>query len=141
MGRGVRTSTTLDSNTPGSPNFAHYSRAKAHPLRPIFQRSFHHPPPLRWIRKSPLRGLWSSRTLTQRRSCAQPVTPRDRCARCLPIISLSLLACCILSCHHVHCIIMFSKPASVRVPPVPSVVRSEPNHTCTRPRHVRNSIL
>ena len=26
-----------------------------------------------------------------------------------------LLACCILSCHHVHCIIMFSKLASVRV--------------------------
>ena len=37
-----------------------------------------------------------------------------------------LLACCILSCHHVHRIIMFSKLASVRVPPVPCVVRSEP---------------
>ena len=52
-----------------------------------------------------------------------------------------LLACCISSCHHVHCIIMFSKPASVRVSPVPSIVRSEPNHTRTRPRHVRNIIL
>ena len=49
------------------------------------------------------------------------------------------LVCCILPCHHVHCIILFSKPASVRVPPVPSVVRSEPRHTCTRPWHVRNS--
>ena len=36
---------------------------------------------------------------------------------------------------------LFLIPASVRVPPVPSVVRYEPNHTCTRPRHVRNIIL
>ena len=52
-----------------------------------------------------------------------------------------LLACCILPCHHVHCIIMFSKLASVRFPPVLSVVRSEPRHTCTRLRHLRNIIF
>ena len=56
----------------------------------------------------------------------------------LPYLSL---VCCILPCHHPHCIFMFSKRASVRVSPVPSVVRSEPNHTRTRPRHVRNIIL
>src|SRR3954469_3208401 len=52
-----------------------------------------------------------------------------------------LLACRILPCHHPHCIIMFSKLASVPVPFVLSVVRSETRHTCTRPRHVRNIIL
>ena len=51
------------------------------------------------------------------------------------------LVCCILSCHHVHCIITFSKLASVRVLPISSILRSKPNHTCTRPRHVRNIIL
>ena len=35
---------------------------------------------------------------------------------CSPSLPCHLLACCILSCHHVHCIIMFSKLASVRVP-------------------------
>ena len=49
-----------------------------------------------------------------------------------------LLACRILPCHHPHCIFMFSKRASVRVSPVPSVVRSKPNHTRTHLRHVRN---
>ena len=32
-----------------------------------------------------------------------------------PSLPCHSLACCILSCHHVHCIIMFSKLASVRV--------------------------
>ena len=67
------------------------------------------------------------------------VTPRDRCARCLPVIhSLAMPFACVLhlalsSCalHHIvlkTCI----RPGLL----VPSVVRSEPIHTCTRPRHV-----
>ena len=32
-----------------------------------------------------------------------------------PTLPCHLLACCILSCHHVHCIIMFSKLALVPV--------------------------
>ena len=48
----------------------------------------------------------------------------------------------LVSCHHSHCIsIVFIKLASVRVPPVLSVVRSEPDHTRTRPRHLRNIVL
>ena len=56
------------------------------------------------------------------------------------LLPCHLLACCILSCHHVHCIIMFSKLVFVRVPPVPSVVLSEPNHTHV-PAACLNSIL
>ena len=71
------------------------------------------------------------------------VTPRDRCARCLPVIRRRchvirlrvhlVIASCALH-HHVFetCI----RPDLL----VPSVVRSEPRHTCTRPRHVRNII-
>ena len=48
----------------------------------------------------------------------------------------------LVSCHHSHCIgIIFIKLASIRVPPVLSVVSSEPRHTRTRPRHLRNIIL
>ena len=89
-------------------------------------------------------GLSSSHLVHQ-----VPLVPLSRCDAPRPMCQVSSsyslllpchsLACCILSCHHVHCIILFSKPASVRVPPVPSVVRSEPRHTCTRPWHVRNS--
>ena len=50
---------------------------------------------------------------------------RQMSASYSPSLPCHLLACCILSCHHVHCIIMFSKLASVRVLPVLSVVRSE----------------
>ena len=46
--------------------------------------------------------------------------PRDRCARSLPVIRCCCLVICLrvmhfISCHHVHCIIMFSKLASVPV--------------------------
>ena len=87
--------------------------------------------------------LWSMWWLAQ--ACKVVVTPWDRCARCLPVIRRRCHVICLrVAFHHViMCIgiIMFSKPASVRVPPVPSVVRSEPRHTCTRARHVRNIIL
>ena len=48
------------------------------------------------------------------------VTPRDHCARCPPVIRCHynvIRLCCILSCHHVHCIIMFSKLAFAHVSP------------------------
>ena len=42
--------------------------------------------------------------------------PRIRCARCLPVIRCHCHVICLrvtsLPCHHVHCIIMFSKLAS-----------------------------
>ena len=40
----------------------------------------------------------------------------------------------LVSCHHSHCIdIVFIKLASVRVPPVLSVVHSEPRHSPAAP--------
>ena len=53
-----------------------------------------------------------------------------------------VLVMLLISCHHAHCIgIVFIKLAFVRVLPVLSVVRSEPDHTRTRPRHLQNIIL
>ena len=60
----------------------------------------------------------------------------------LSVVLHFVLVMHLVSCHHSHCIgIVFIKLASVRVPPVLSVVRSEPDHTRTRPRHLRNIIL
>ena len=60
----------------------------------------------------------------------------------LSVVLHFVLVMHLISCHHAHCIrIIFIKLASVRVPPVLSVVGSEPDHTRTRPRHLRNIIL
>ena len=68
------------------------------------------------------------------------VTTRDRCARCLPVIR----RCCHVIClrvafyHVIMCIASscFQNLHPSGFPPVLFVVRSEPRHTCTRPRHV-----
>ena len=64
------------------------------------------------------------------------VTPRDRCARCrLVIRCCCLVSClCVASCHVIMCIASscFRNLHPSGFPPVLSVVRSEPNHTCTR---------
>ena len=72
------------------------------------------------------------------------ITPQIRCARCLPAIRRCCHVIClrVAFCHVIICIssACFSKPASVRVLPVLSVVRSEHRHSRTRPRHLRNII-
>ena len=60
----------------------------------------------------------------------------------LSVVLHFVLVMHLVSGHHSHCIgIVFIKLASVHVPSVLSVVRSEPDHTRTRPRHLRNIIL
>ena len=60
----------------------------------------------------------------------------------LSVVLHFVLVMHLVSCHHLHCVsIVFIKLASVRVPLVLSVVRSEPDHTRTRPRHLQNIIL
>ena len=49
--------------------------------------------------------------------CNAPDSMRQVSASYSPSLPCHLLACCISSCHHVHCIIMFSKLASVQVSP------------------------
>ena len=85
------------------------------------------------LKKMPLPG----------RGCTKPsmdgkdVTPRIRYARCLPVIHRSCHVIClrVALCHVIIFIscACFSKLASVRVPPVLSVVRSEPDHTRKHP--------
>ena len=58
-----------------------------------------------------------------------------------PLLPCHLLACCISSCHHAHLHHHVFKTCIRPGLLVPSVVRSEPRHTRTRPRHVRNIIL
>ena len=59
------------------------------------------------------------------------MTPRIRCARCSPVIRrrCHVICLCVALRHVIMCIssACFSKLASVRVLPVLSVVRSEPN--------------
>ena len=69
---------------------------------------------------------------------------RDRCARCLPaihrrchVIRLRVASCHVIMSLHHHVFKTCIRPGLL----VLSVIRSEPNHTCTRPRHVRNIIL
>ena len=73
------------------------------------------------------------------------VTPRVRCTMCLPVIRRRCHVIClrVAFCHVIVCIssACFPKHGSVRVLPVLSVVRFEPNHTRTRPRYLRNIIL
>ena len=45
--------------------------------------------------------------------CNAPDLMRQVSANYSPLLPCHSLACCILSCHHVHCIIMFSKLAYV----------------------------
>ena len=60
----------------------------------------------------------------------------------LSVVLHFVLVMHLISWHHVHCIgIVFIKLACVGVPPVLSVVRSEPDHTRTRPQHLRNIIF
>ena len=72
------------------------------------------------------------------------VTPRIRCARCLPVIRCRchVIFLHVAFCHVIICIssTCFSKLASVRVPPVLSVVRSELRHTHTLPSHLSDLV-
>src|SRR3954471_16541632 len=56
--------------------------------------------------------------------CNAPDLTRQVSASYSTSLPCHFLACCILSCHHVHCIFLFSKLASVRVLFVLFVVRS-----------------
>ena len=72
------------------------------------------------------------------------VTPQIRYARCLPVIRRSCHVIClrVAFCHVIMCIASSCFKTCIRSgSAVLSVVRSEPFHTRTRPRHLRNIIL
>ena len=69
----------------------------------------------------------------QREYIVRPGTDAPGVFQLFAFIAMSLLACCIFPCHHLHFISMFFKNCIRSGSPVLSVIRFEPNHTRARP--------
>ena len=85
--------------------------------------------------------FYGTRTIDLLDNCDAPRLLRQVSSSYSLLLPSLFLVCCILPCHHVHCIIMFSKLASVRVSLFSTLSVLSPDTLARAPRHLRNIIL